>query len=103
MALLLRGVVVLASAALIAFGGGTLLRANSAVRPMWTGAQATAMARTRLARIDAGLAQAQQGLDGLQADVAQLSAEVSQADQLVAELDSGFGGFGGFGDFRGRD
>lgn len=92
----LRGVVVLTSAAMVAIGGNALLHANSAVRPMWTGPQAVAMANTQLTRIDASLAQAQQGLDSLQADVAQLSDQVDQANQLVNELESGFGGFGLF-------
>lgn len=96
-AVVLRSVFVVAAAALVAIGGNALLHANGAVRPMWTGPEAVAMANAQLNKIDGTFAQAQQGLDSLQADVAQLSNQVVEANQLLNEVESGFGAFGGFG------
>ena len=90
--------------------GGALLRSNAAVRPMWTGPNAIALARAQLTRAQAATAAAKQEIAQLQARTQQTTQNANALAQFLGQagisaLDGGArgGGFaGGYPHFRQR-
>jgi uncharacterized membrane protein YccC len=88
-----RVAAVLIGAALALGAGSSLLRANAAVRPVWTGAQALAIARGDLQKAQAAEATAQQDVASLQQQAQDLAQQADGLSQFIqAAQDAAFGG-----------